>query len=166
MQVVEQKESIETTIRRFSTFRISKRLYGVDIQDVKEINSEINFTPIFHAPREVKGYINIRGQVHLLLDLRLIFGFEAKEIDRSSRVVIFMPEVGDPCGILIDSIDDVVTVDDKLIENRRQNQKAHEGSNRRGVDVGEGVCKLENELLIILNARKLLNNIGKFDSLR
>jgi len=166
MQVVEQKESIETTIRRFSTFRISKRLYGVDIQDVKEINTEINFTPIFHAPREVKGYINIRGQVHLLLDLRLIFGFEAKEIDRSSRVVIFMPEVGDPCGILIDSIDDVVTVDDKLIENRRQNQKAHEGSNRRGVDVGEGVCKLENELLIILNARKLLNNIGKFDSLR
>jgi chemotaxis signal transduction protein len=165
MQVAKQKESIKTTIRRFSTFRISKRLYGVDIQDVKEINTEINFTPIFHAPREVKGYINIRGQVHLLLDLRLIFGFEAKEIDKSSRVVIFMPEVGDPCGILIDSIDDVVTVDDKLIENRRQNKEAHEGSDRRGIDIGEGVCKLENELLIILNARKLLNNIGKFDSL-
>jgi len=166
MQVAKQKEYSETTIRKFSTFRISKRLYGVDIQDVKEINTQIHITPIFHAPKEVKGYVNIRGQVHLLLDLRLIFGFEAKEIDQSNRVVIFMPEVGDPCGILIDSIDDVVTVDDKLIENRRQNQEAHEGSNRRGVDIGEGVCKLENELLIILNARKLLNNIGKFDSLR
>jgi len=166
MQVAKEKETVESTLRRFSTFRIDGRLYGVDIQDVKEINTEKKFTPIFHAPKEVKGYINIRGQVYLLLDLRLIFGFEAKEISSASRVVLFMPEVGDPCGILVDSIDDVVTVDHNLIENRRQSHETHKGDDRRGVDVGEGVCKLEEELLIILNARKLLNNIGKLEQRR
>jgi chemotaxis signal transduction protein len=163
MKAENQTDTVDTTlIRRFCTFRLSGRLYGVDIQDVKEINTESSCTPIFHAPKEIKGYINIRGQVYLLLDLRRIFGFEEKDIDKDSRVILFMPVVGDPCGILVDRIDDVVTVNDNLIENRRKNENDHEGSERRGSDVGEGVCKLKNELLIILNANKLFNSISRF----
>ncbi len=162
MTVTKQKESAEKTItRRFCTFRLSGRLYGVDIQDVKEINTEIDFTPIFHAPKVIKGYINIRGQVYLLLDLRRIFGFEEQEVNKSNRVVLFMPEVGDPCGVMVDSIDDVVTVDEERIENRRKKQETHDGSDRRGIDVGVGVCKLKDELLIILDARKLLHSISR-----
>lgn len=157
-----QVEEEQKVIRRFCTFRLSGRLYGVDIQDVKEINTETTSTPIFHAPKEIRGYINVRGQVYLLLDLRMIFGFEEKETDHESRVILFMPAVGDPCGILVDSIDDVVTVEDDLIENRRKGDDEHDGVERRGTDVGEGVCKLEDELLIILNARKLFNAIKRF----
>lgn len=150
---------------RFCTFRLSGRLYGVDIENVKEINTEINFTPIFHAIEEIKGYINIRGQIYLLLDLRKIFGFEEKEIDDASRVVLFMPSVGEPFGVLVDSIEDVVTVDPKMIENRRkQDQKIEESFERRAADVGVGVCKLEDELLIILNAKRLLEVITRFQS--
>ncbi len=130
MEATTQKETVDLVTRRFCTFRLSGRLYGVDIQDVKEINTEVEYTPIFHAPKEIKGYINIRGQIYLLLDLREIFDFEEKELDERSRVVLFMPALGDPCGILVDSIDDVVTVDDSLIENRRKSQDDHEGSDR------------------------------------
>lgn len=161
MVVTIQKETTKKTItRRFCTFRLSGRLYGVSIQDVKEINTETNYTPIFHAPGEIRGYINIRGQVYLLLDLRKIFGFEEKEIDKNNCVVLFMPEVGDPCGVLVDSIDDVVTVDIEDIENRRKKQGTHDGSDRRGVDVGVGVCKLQDELLVILDAVKLLYSVS------
>ena len=157
-----REDDEQKVIRRFCTFRLSGRLYGVDIQDVKEINTEISSTPIFHAPKEIRGYINVRGQVYLLLDLRMIFGFEEKEVDHESRVILFMPAVGDPCGILVDKIDDVVTVDDNLIENRRKGKDEHDGLERRSSDVGEGVCKLKDELLIILNARKLFNAIKRF----
>ena len=163
MGVAKQKKTVEKAItRRFCTFRLSERLYGVDIHDVKEINTETDFTPIFHAPSQIRGYINIRGQIYLLLDLRNIFGFDIKEIDNNNRVVLFMHEVGDPFGVLVDRIDDVVTVDVDLIENRRKKQETHDDLNRRGVDVGDGVCKLQNELLIILNARKLLNAVSQF----
>ena len=155
-----QKAKTNEILHRFCTFRLSGRLYGVDIKDVKEINTEISFTPIFHAPSEIKGYINIRGQIYLLLDPRKIFGFPDKEIDDTSRVVLFMPHVGEPCGILVDSIEDVVSVNEKMIENRRQNEKSvPEGIDRRAADVGEGVCKLQDELLIILNAKRLLNSV-------
>jgi len=165
MKVAVEKEAVETRIRRFCTFRLIDRLYGVPIRDVKEINLETNFTPIFHAPKEVKGYINIRGQIYLLLDLRLILGFPAKEINAASRVVLFMPELGDPCGVLVDSIDDVVTVDENRIENRRrENRNTPDILERRKVDVGEGVCKLKDELLVILNSEKLVHVIDNLDN--
>ena len=75
MQDTKQTRSEDTEMHRFCTFRLSDRLYGVNINDVKEINTEISYTPIFHATEEIKGYINIRGQIYLLLDLRKIFGF-------------------------------------------------------------------------------------------
>lgn len=162
VQETSRLETTDTASRRFCTFRLSGRLYGVDIQDVKEINTETNSTPIHHAPREFKGYINIRGQVYLLLDLRTIFGFQEKEVDRNSRVILFIPELGDPTGILVDSIDDVVTVTENQIENRRKSKDEHEGTDRRGFDVGEGVCMLKNELLIVLNAGKLIRSIKLF----
>ena len=162
MNTSDIKEMTDIETRRFCTFRLSDRLYGVDIQDVKEINTETNTTPIFHAPIEIKGYINIRGQVYLLLDLRRIFGFPEKIIDENSRVILFMPELGDPFGILVDSVEDVVNVDENQIENRRKNQDEHEGSERRAFNIGEGVCMLEDELLIILAARKLFYCIKLF----
>ena len=52
-----------------------------------------------------------------------------------------MPEVGEPFGVLVDSIEDVVTVNQQMIENRRRkDQKVPEGIERRAADVGEGVC--------------------------
>ncbi len=156
-----EKEAVVTQIRQFCTFRISGRLYGVDILDVKEINQNVDFTPIFHAPKEIKGNINIRGQIYLLLDLCLILGFETKAVDEMSRVVLFKSTVGDAFGVLVDSIDDIVAVDEKQIENRRkQDRELPEGAERRGIDIGEGVCKLEDELLVIVNSRSLLKYIG------
>lgn len=165
MQVTKQKKTAETSLHRYCSFRLAGRLYGVDIRDVKEINTETDYTPIFHATKEIKGYINIRGQIYLLLDLREIFGFPSKQIDESSRVVLFMAEVGQLCGVLVDSIEDVVTVDDSLIENRRQQEReVPEGIERRAADVGIGVCKLQQELLILLDARRLVQTVSKMQA--
>lgn len=153
-----QKKNSAANLLRYCTFRLADRLYGVDIRDVKEINTEVRYTPIFHATKEIKGYINIRGQIYLLLDLRKVFGFQDKDVDADTRVLLFMPEAGELCGILVDNIEDVVTVDEMSIENRRKgDNEAPEGQERRGHDVGEGVCKLADELLIILSARKLVH---------
>jgi len=165
MQVVMTKEALETQKRQFCTFRIYGRLYGVDILDVKEVNPEIDFTPIFHAPKEIKGYVNIRGQICLLIDLRLILGFESKEVDDASRIVLFKSEVGEAFGALVDSIEDIKAVDVKQIENRRkQDQELPEAAERRGVDIADGVCKMENELLVVINSRNVLNIVGKLKS--
>jgi len=165
MQVAKAEKTFETKMRQFCTFRICGRLYGVDILDVREVNPEKDFTPIYHAPKEIKGYINIRGQIYLLIDLRLILGFEKKEVDDASRIVLFKSEVGESFGALVDSIEDITAIDEKQIENRRKrNQELPEDAERRGIDIADGVCKMEKELLVVINARNVLNLIGKLKS--
>ena len=140
------------------SFRLNGRLFGVDIQDVKEINTEVAFTRIFHAPREVKGYVNIRGQIHLVLDLRILLGFPEKEPDQNSRVVIFKQNIGEPFGALVDKIGDIVEVGSEQVEEYGAHDDAEAAQEDRwkNRNLVAGVCKLEKDLLVILNARSFL----------
>ncbi len=148
--------------RQFCTFRIADRLFGVDILDVKEVNPEISFTPVYHAPKEVLGYVNIRGRIHLILDLRLLLGFESRHLDETSRIVLFKPHAGESFGVLVDRIGDVADVDETQIEDRRKNDQGHpEGHERRISDLGIGVCRLKDELMVILNSKLFLKHIQK-----
>ncbi|MDH5511076.1 MAG: chemotaxis protein CheW [Nitrospinota bacterium] len=145
------------------TFRLNKRLFGVDIQDVKEINTEVIFTQIFHAPKEVRGYVNIRGQIHLVLDLRILLGFPKKEPNQDSRVVIFKQSIGEPFGALVDKIGDIVEVGSQQIEEYGAHDDAEAAQEDRwkNRNLVVGVCKLEKDLLVILNAKSFIKTFGQ-----
>lgn len=157
---MENKNTIHNSVngqQQFCTFRISNRLFGVDILDVKEINTELSFTPIHHAPEEVRGLVNIRGQIYLVLDLRRVLGFSPGTAEESTRLILFKQSVGEAFGVLVDSIGDVVSVDRKQIEERRkQESPAPSTEERRRADFGKGVCKLDEELLVILDPAAFL----------
>ena len=132
--------------RQFCTFWISNSYFGVDIADVKEINPHIDYTPIFHAPNEVKGYMNIRGQLFLLIDMRMLMGFESKEVDVACRTILFDSEVGESFAILVDRIGDIKAVFEDQIENRPTNDlNLPEGKEQGILDFMSGVCKLKDE---------------------
>ena len=146
------------------SFWISSRLFGVNILDVKEVSNDIAITPVFHAATSIEGYMNIRGQIHLVVDIRQYFGFEKNANNANNRVVLFKQSVDEPFGILVDKMDDVISVDVSLIEERRN--KKNENSDFKGSDkrtaYGEmtsGVCKLQNGLLVVLNAKGILQAV-------
>lgn len=154
--------------QQFCTFHLAGRQYGVDILDVKEVTTEVAITPIFHAPAGVKGYVNIRGHVHLVLDLKLLLGFEAMVVDETSRVVLLKSHVGDSFGILVERIGDVVRMEGDLLQDRRRGGAAQveggfDGKERRQAaePLIKGVCKLEKSLLVVLEPRNFLKTIEK-----
>jgi len=136
---------------QFSSFYLADSLFGVDIQNIKEINDETNFTRIRHANSEVRGYVNIRGQIYLIFDLRKMLGFEPAEVDRNSKIILFKPHVGSSFGVLIDRIGDVIEVTESSIEERTE--VSCSGDKRQLVT---GTCKLETELLTILDSESFL----------
>ncbi len=142
--------------RQFCSFRIADHLFGVDILDVREIKDEVSLTIVHHAPREVRGFVNIRGHVYLILDLRLLLGFDSRPVDEMSRVILFKEKVGESFGVLVDHIGDMVEVDENDIENRQPDEAISPRITRRRADLIKGICKLRDELLIILNAGKFL----------
>lgn len=159
----EQSSALETegAARRFCTFSLAGRLCGVDILDVKEVNTENRFTRIFHAPPEVKGFVNIRGGIHLILDLKRILGFEESG-PAPGRLVLFKPSVGESFGVFVDGIEEVVEVDESQIETGNYLDRESQGEERAmDGEIISGVCRLEQSLLLIINADKLLKIIER-----
>jgi len=147
---------------KFCTFSVAGHLFGVDIHDVREIKDEYSITPVYHAPREIKGLVNIRGQVYLALNLRVIL--QIREINDSkadTRLILFKPKVGqDMFGILVDTHNGVIDIKEKQIEYHQYDQSMQsEMIMKRAISTG--VCKLESGLLTILNASNLLVSIQR-----
>ena len=143
---------------QFCTFSVQGHLFGIDIHDIREIKDEFSITPVHHAPKEIKGLVNIRGQVYLALNLRVILQIEASDV-HSRRLILFKPEIGqDLFGIIVDTHNGVIHIEEKQIEYHQYDQSMpSEMTMKRTITTG--ICKLESKLLTILKAANLLVSI-------
>jgi purine-binding chemotaxis protein CheW len=140
----------------FCTFRSADHWFGVPVGDVKEVTTQTTCTRIPHAPREVAGYVNIRGHIFMALDPRLLLGLEARAT-KENRLILFKPGVGPSFGLLVDEIGDIVAVNANQIENfgaGADELSAAASVNR--ADLISRICKLPAGLMVILEPRNFV----------
>ena len=70
------------------TFELSGEEFGVDIMQVSEVIPVPRITRIPQAPECIKGLINLRGKILVVIDLNKRLGFSSKETDSLSRIII------------------------------------------------------------------------------
>lgn len=154
----------------FVTFRISGVFYGVDILSVREVNSEFSITSIPHTPASIQGYVNLRGQIHLIIDLAPLLNLkDSTQSDDERRLIIFKEAIGDPFGIIVDEIGDVITVSENQIEEFNFLETRSEQSDISGDQtVMNGICKLETGLMVTIDAKSILpviqNRVENYES--
>lgn len=144
---------------RFCSFHLADRLFGIDIAVVKEVNDEFQVTRIWHAPEEISGYVNIRGQIFLVFNMRLLMGLEKKETGENAKLILFKNKILENCGILVDDVGDVVNVTQDQIEDRRKRRTGNQPVDERRRDrsnLGAGVCKLDRQLMVIIDPRNMM----------
>ncbi|MGF1645620.1 MAG: chemotaxis protein CheW [Kineosporiaceae bacterium] len=90
----------------YCTFRIDGLYLGIDAGVVQEVLREQAVTPVPLAPPEVRGLINLRGQIVTAIDLGMKLGLPRSE-RRMNVVVRTGPEA---VSLLVDAIDAVVTL--------------------------------------------------------
>jgi len=121
-------------IRQFISFSLGEQRFGLDIVPIREVIPRLNIMPVSRSREHMHGLVNIRGQVILVIDAALIIGMEKRVLSKDSHIIIFKtaeelrrvkipgmhfnPECyGDKAiGILVDSIGEVITLDDAEIE--------------------------------------------------
>ncbi|RMG87875.1 MAG: purine-binding chemotaxis protein CheW [Candidatus Dadabacteria bacterium] len=139
----------EDEILQLVTFHAGDEEFGVNILEVREINRMMEITRVPHAPGFVEGVVNLRGQVIPVVDLRKRFGLPPRERDRSTRIVVV--ELGEKVvGFIVDSVSEVLRVPERLVEPP---PPIVGGVDRQYI---QGVVKLDDRLLILLDLRKLL----------
>lgn len=130
---------------RYCTFRLDRFLFGITVDHVQEVLRFQVMTRVPLAAREVKGLINLRGQIVTALDLRTRLGMPERAGEQTPMNVILRLE-GGAVSLLVDAIEDVIEVDQDTFEPP-PNQLT--GPARELVS---GVHKLQNGLLLVLDA--------------
>lgn len=90
----------------------------------------------------------MRGKIIPIVDLRKKLGFPGKEYDKSTRIIVVELE-GIVLGFIVDSVSEVLRIPNSTIEPPPSIIKGIES------EFIEGVGKLEDRLLILLELKKV-----------
>ena len=139
-----------TSAAHLVCFRVGRETYGVDIFVVREIVKAQEITTVPGASDYVLGIINLRGKIISVVDLAQRLGLGESKIDRGSRILVVDLD-GFTVGFLVDAATEVLKLSPEAVEAAPEELKGsiHD-------DYLEGVGKLKDRLVIILNPGNLL----------
>jgi len=147
---MEQTTSRQGNLMELATFQVGEALCGMEIQQIQEINKLPQITKVPHAPQDILGILNLRGQIVTVIDLAQRLGLGATENTPQSRVII-VNTAGGKVGLLVKRIHDVVEVDMLKKEPAPVNLGGMQGR------YFAGVCKQANSLIGLLHLDKVLS---------
>lgn len=94
-------------------FRVRDQVYSIPVEQVNEILRLPNLTPIPQSEEFVAGVFNFRGKMVAAVDLGSKFGFELKEADENTCVVVLEndePNAKNALAFIADNVDQVVDI--------------------------------------------------------
>jgi len=159
-----------SNLKQFVSFYCADKLYGIDIHVVNDVSPASNgIIPVPLSDGHIKGLVNIRGQVILVMDIGMILGNTSCLISPFTHIVILKTKTAltrvrglskdidislfhnKPVGFLVEIVGDVISVSSEEIETT-----ATKYLNKENFNYINGVVRVEDQLLIILNPQKLL----------
>ncbi len=147
-----ENKSLEKEIKQFVAFKVGDQEYGADIHKVSIIEKTLNTARVPTTPDYIKGVINLRGEIVTVMSLRLKFDLPEIEEDDDTRTIIFKFNEA-LLGIIVDSVDEVVSLRESDIESVTQI------TNDRSLDYILGIAKVEGRLITLLNIEKLITEL-------
>ena len=131
--------------KQYIVVELGSEQYGIDIQYIDNIVRMQRITRVPKAQSYFKGVINLRGEVIPVMSLRLKFEFDADVITGNTRILIIKPDAHSSVGIIVDSVKEVLTLENDMID-----KVAKEVNDERSTYLS-GVGKHGDNLVSILN---------------
>ncbi len=108
---------------KYLTFALGPEEYGLEILKVREIIGYMEITAVPQTPHEVRGVINLRGQVIPVVDLRAKFGMETIDVTEETCIIVVEISRGRrnfSTGIVVDHVQEVLDIPGQDIEDAPQ----------------------------------------------
>lgn len=152
--------------RQYVTFRVGTALCAMDVLQVREVIEHPGWYGVPGSTEEVRGLINLRGQIVTLIDLGQRIGEPLKTADDAAHTCVILKTDGDAdapasqalertradaVGLIVDRMQDVRTIDQSQISPSPANVPQER---RRFL---HGVVQLDGELLLVLRIHTVLD---------
>ncbi len=137
-------------IKEFVTFRLNEEYYGIDINNVENIEKVLPITRVPYSSPHVKGVVNLRGIIVPVVDLRIRFGLAPKETTEESRIIIINLE-DMKIGMLVDSSSEVLQISEDDIDAAPNVKKDIDN------EFIKNIGKKNERIIMLINLFKVLN---------
>jgi purine-binding chemotaxis protein CheW len=136
--------------KEYVTAMIGGQLFGLPILRVQDVFMPERLTRVPLAPPEIAGVLNLRGRIVTLIDMRCRLGLD-KRADDDPSMAIGVESRGESYGLLIDSVGEVLKLDDESREPNPINLEP------RLARVSAGIHRLEGQLLMVVDVDRVLD---------
>jgi purine-binding chemotaxis protein CheW len=142
--------STRDEVLQLVTFRLGNEEFGVNIHELQEIIRMMPITRVPKAPSFVEGVVNLRGQVIPIIELRKRIGMASAEHDKGTRIIVVQID-RKTVGFIVDQVGEVKRIPSRVVEPPPPIVAGIES------EYINGVGKLEDQLLILLDLNRLLS---------
>ncbi|WP_165973981.1 chemotaxis protein CheW [Marinitoga lauensis] len=130
---------------KYVLFDVENEKYAIEINSIVEINRIKDITRIPEVPDYIRGFMNLRGEIIPLIDLKKRFGINKEiKITEISRMIVVSIE-GKKIGFLVDSVTEIIQMN--FVEFKSENEFV------------KGAGEYNGESILILDLKKVLNKI-------
>lgn len=141
--------TLDIPVRRLVLFRLNDRLYGIDLDAVREILPVRRATRLPGSPAYVAGLINVRGTIVTVLDLGArLDGNSSLTADGSIILVEHRQKL---VGVAVAEVRDVMVIPAESIE------RATDGEGADASIVGLG--RMHDKVVIILDIHTIIKHV-------
>lgn len=153
--VLEKGDASLQNARDFLTITIADQLFGIPVLQVQDVLGEQKITKVPMAPSSIAGSLNLRGRIVTAIDVRTCLGLPAKEETGSKPMSVVVENQNELYSLMIDRVGDVLSLPFKDFES----SPATLDPLWKGVS--QGIYRLKDTLLVVLDVPKLLDGINK-----
>lgn len=141
-------KSVEEYIQ-IVTFEMSGEEYALPIEEIQEIIRFAEPTVIPDVPDYVKGIVNLRDSVLPIIDLRLMLGLEATNVDEFTKVIVLNCS-GMKIGFVVDRIYEVLRIEKSRIDKP---PSLISGDDAKRI---KGIIKMDERVILLLDSTALV----------
>ncbi len=135
---------------RWVTFQLGQEIYGVVVNNVREILRINNISPVPGAPDYIIGITNIRGNVISVIDGRRRINLSPADYTDLSRMIVMESE-DDIVAVVVDRVADIIDLPESSIGS---SPKLNKSDRSKYIS---GVIANSDELIIILDSEKFIS---------
>lgn len=131
-------------------FRLGKEIYGINIAYVNAIEHKHEIVRVPNSSGNIKGIINLRGEVVPVVDLKAKFNLDDRTAAEENEFIIVNLE-NRKIAIEVDGVEKIQNLEDKDIVDMPIIAKGD------GVNYFSKVAKVDGKLIIMIEPSKLLS---------
>lgn len=137
-------------------FSLDNEEYAVPIEDLREIIRIPDIAPVPNSPDFIRGILNLRGTIVVVIDLEKRFHLVREGKDISSHIIITQIKES-TYGVIVDKVSEVLRVPvSKIQQTPSLVSSKIEAGYLKGVAVLEEGAEKKSRLIIILDLQKML----------